>query len=446
MKYRYIGFALMSCLLLSCEMKKDLFGQLKDDSETESTENYGVLDLELTSEKEADIPESKGGTGVTGSETVVLDINEFSVEVLDESGNQVAYYASYADLKAEDGLLLPAGNYTIRATLGDDVNAGFDTPFYSGENTCEITAKEVAKIITSCVLSNKKVTFRCSDEFLEKFEDDYSIVIDNNLGALTTTQEETRANYLKDTGILQFTVYASMREGGKSLVYNYDLSKNEQVLTYNNILVDLDIVTPTIPDDPEDPVDPDEPVDPGDPEEPVDTTTVTPPTIKVDVTLIEKEYIIEIPSDFVDSSGSGSGGSSGGGTTEDTSTPTITGTIDGTSFDVNTAQTITSSTSSVIINMYVPTGLETLTVAITIGTLVNNMTLDLLDSSAVATINSLLSASGKSLSVPSKGDKGNLKFDISPFLSLLESSNTFKVTVGDANGKSATATITLNKQ
>ena len=169
MKYKYLLLLLFSLLFFSCEMKKEILGQT-DKGQTDDTtvENQGLLDLELKPEKEADIPVSKGGS-TTGSQTVILDVNEFAIDIIDVNGNTVKHYDSYADLKNEGGLLLPAGHYSIRATLGEDVNAGFDKPFYSGTNVCEITPQEVAKVITDCVLSNKKVTFRCSDDFLKKF-------------------------------------------------------------------------------------------------------------------------------------------------------------------------------------------------------------------------------------------------------------------------------------
>lgn len=444
-QYLYTLLLASAFLFFSCEMKKDIFGQGNKGETEVTTEGQGILDLELKPQKEAEIPESKGG--ITGSEVVVLDVNEFAIDILDANSIVVKHYDSYADLKSEGGLLLPGGNYMIRATLGDDVNAGFDKPFYSGTNVCEITPQEVAKVITDCVLSNKKVTFHCSDEFLKKFEDDYSIVIDNNAGALTTKREETRVTYLKNTGILQFTVYATLKNGSRTLVYNYDMSKNEQVQQYNNILVDLDLVEDTPPTDPDEP---DEPVDPGDPELPDDSVTVKAPVIKVDVSLVEKEFIIEIPSDFVDAgdSGDNTGGNEkpGGGDTDVTNAkPTITGTMDGKSFDVGTEQTFTSSTKSVIINLYLPTGLNALNVGVNIGSSIK-LPLDLLDSSSIDQINELLASSGKKLTVPSKGDKGNLKFDISPFLSMLDIENSFVVTVKDDNGKSANATITLKKK
>ncbi len=325
MNMKYIMCLFFASLtLFSCEMKKELFGQTdKDKIDNSTSENDGLLDLELKPIGEVNIPDSKGDN-ITGGDIVTLDVNGFAVDVFDDKDNLVKHYQSYADFKNEGGLLLPAGNYSIRATMGDDVSAGFDKPYYSGSQVCEITPQEVAKVITECVLSNKKVTFRCTDEFLKKFKDDYSIVVDNNLGVITTSKDETRALYLKNTGILQFTIYTTTVEGSKHLVYNYDLSKNDQVMEYNNILIDLDLVEE--PTEPEIPVDPEEPTDPGDPVlPPTDTVIVKTPAIKVDISLIEKDFIIEIPSDFIESGGDGGNENPGGGEDPKPAKPTIVG-------------------------------------------------------------------------------------------------------------------------
>lgn len=80
-------------------MKKEILGQT-DKGQTDDTtvENQGLLDLELKPEKEADIPVSKGGS-TTGSQTVILDVNEFAIDIIDVNGNTVKHYDSYADLK-----------------------------------------------------------------------------------------------------------------------------------------------------------------------------------------------------------------------------------------------------------------------------------------------------------------------------------------------------------
>lgn len=319
-------------LFSSCEMKRDLMGEVEKPTTGGGAnvplKDAGLLDLELKPHKEPNI-DTKGN--ISGSDVVVLDVNEFAVDILDSIGSLVKHYPSYADFKREGGLLLPAGTYSIRATLGDDVNAGYDAPFYSGSNTCEVTPKEVVKVITDCALSNKKVVFRCSKEFLAEFKDDYSIVLNNGNGVLQTSKDESRTAYLKNTGSLEFTAYVTTRKGNKALTYNFDMGKDDQVQEYNNILVDLKIVSdsgipePGDPDDPNNPDEPGEPEDPGDPEDPEEPSKpnvpVSKPIIKVDISLVEKDYIIEIPSSFVESEDpdepsnpGGDGDGDGGGT------------------------------------------------------------------------------------------------------------------------------------
>lgn len=359
MTHKTILFGLYITLLLSffsCEMKKDLMGEV-DKPTTGGGANVplkdaGLLDLELKPHKEPTI-DTKGN--ISGSDVVVLDVNEFAVDILDSIGDLVKHYPSYADFKTEGGLLLSAGTYSIRATLGNDVNAGYDAPFYSGTNTCEVTPKEVVKVITDCVLSNKKVVFRCSKEFLAEFKDDYSIVLNNGNGVLQTSKDESRTAYLKNTGSLEFTAYVTTRKGNKALTYNFDMGKDEQVQEYNNILVDLKIVSDSgipEPGDPDDPNNPGEPGDPGDPEEPSGPNIpVSKPIIKVDISLIEKEYIIEIPSSFVESEDpeepSDPGGDGGGTATK----PSIKG--DG--FNIDNAIEVPISNPNKVVKVSIDT-------------------------------------------------------------------------------------------
>lgn len=440
MKYKYLLLLLFSLLFFSCEMKKEILGQT-DKGQTDDTtvENQGLLDLELKPEKEADIPVSKGGS-TTGSQTVILDVNEFAIDIIDVNGNTVKHYDSYADLKNEGGLLLPAGHYSIRATLGEDVNAGFDKPFYSGTNVCEITPQEVAKVITDCVLSNKKVTFRCSDDFLKKFNDDYSIVIDNKVGALTTQNGEKRTTYLKNTGILQFTVYATMKNGGKTLVYNYGMSKNEDIQQYNNILIDLDLEEgDSSPDEPDD----NEPVEPDDPIVPDDSVSVKNPVIKVDISLIEKEYVIEIPSDFIDAGGEGDGGddNEGGDTV---AKPTIVGDA---GLDISQPIEISGAGNKTVrVKINTPGKLASLVVKITSSTLEALLPavgltseFDICDEGLKETLSKLgLSATKGATSTT---------FDISSFMPMIAGLGggdyLFTITATDQLGQKASKTLTV---
>lgn len=454
------------CMLLplfsACEMKKDLFGSNNGDVLT--YENVGLLDIEIEAEREAELESDRI---TTLEETDALKPEEFAIEIADSTGQVVKSFPSLAAMKEAGELLLPVGTYSVHAAYGADVNAGFNSPYYAGDTTCVIADRQVLKVLVRCVLQNKKVQFAVNEEFRSMFASDYSIVVDNGTGILMLSKSQLGSAFFKNTGALRFSLYATTYEG-QVHTYTCDLSDNEQVLAHNNIFVELGAV-PTIPDqpggvDPDEPNEPDEPDDPiepdPEPDEPDESKPDVPvaPVIKVDVTLIEKDYVIEIPSNFVENSKPGTSNGDtpttpGEGENTDPSDPgqpeestdvTITGKIDGKSFDVNQTQTVSDDTKSVVINLYLPTGLEELTVDVSIGDIF--LPLDLLDASAVAAINGILSGMGKTLTVPAKGSKGNLTFDISAFIGMLDTNNSFKLYVKDKNGKDDTATIKLTKK
>ena len=424
----------------------------------------GLLDIEIEAEREAELESDRI---TTLEETDALKPEEFAIEIADSTGQVVKSFPSLAAMKEAGELLLPVGTYSVHAAYGADVNAGFNSPYYAGDTTCVIADRQVLKVLVRCVLQNKKVQFAVNEEFRSMFVSDYSIVVDNGTGILMLSKSQLGSAFFKNTGALRFSLYATTYEG-QVHTYTCDLSDNEQVLAHNNIFVELGAV-PTIPDqpggvDPDEPDEPDEPDDPiepdPEPDEPDESKPDVPvaPVIKVDVTLIEKDYVIEIPSNFVENSKPGTGNGDtpttpGEGENTDPSDPgqpeestdvTITGKIDGKSFDVNQTQTVSDNTKSVVINLYLPTGLEELTVDVSIGDIF--LPLDLLDASAVAAINGILSGMGKTLTVPAKGSKGNLTFDISAFIGMLDTNNSFKLYVKDKNGKDDTATIKLTKK
>lgn len=460
-----ISYIILFCLpfLFSCEMKKDLLGGGKDsEDEKPSYENIGLLNLELKPEKEAVVPGTKGDEE---SGEIELNPEDFAVAILDSTGLTVAEYESYAEMKNDGHLLLPAGKYSIIASYGDNPNAGFNTPYYTGDTSCVVSEKEVVNLVAKCRLGNKKVQVVCSDDFLSQFNEDYSIVIDNGEGALKLGKDEKRIPYLKNTGILRFTMYATTHDE-VAHTFSHDLSKGDLVNSHNNVLISLGTV-PNVPDgddnnnnkpdDSEEPEEPDDP-EPDDPNNPDNTekpdVPVKSPIIKVDVSLVEKDYVIEIPSDFVESdkpdTPGGDDNNQGGsdddnqGGSDTQKKISITGTLNGKSFDLGTTQTVTAS-SKVVINLYLPTGLDALDVYVEIGSEIK-LSLDLLDASSVAEVNGILAGLGKKLSVPSKGQSGNLKFDISPFMGMLDTNNSFKVSIKDKNGEKTNATIKLTKK
>lgn len=444
----------LCCLLffVSCEMKKDLFGQGQGNEEEGVPENVGLLDLHVVAEREAAVPGTKGEAE---TEDLYLATDDFCVSILDSVGQVVKSYDSYAALKADGELLLPAGKYTVRAFSGDDPDAGFDAPYYEGDTTCVISAKEVVKIETNCRLSNKKVQFDLSDRFFDRFRSDYTIVVDNGTGVLTISSDELRSAYLRNTGTLRFTIYTTTYKG-ESYTYSCDLSKDEQIKEHNNLYIKLDAIDakPDVPGEPGDPDnpgsdEPGEPSEPGEPEEPTKPEyPVAAPTIKVDVSLVEKNYIIEVPSDFVEVDKPDVPDTPGGN--EPGEGDKLLPSIVGQGFNISEAIVVPLSNAqrTVKVNINTPGKLASLQVSISesmweaLDLVGIDHKFDMCNLSA--DLEKKLKEVG--LATPNKGAVSNV-FDITSFVPLIaivgEGTYSFSIRAVDEAGKSASATLTI---
>lgn len=449
-----ITYWALCCLLLfvSCEMKKDLFGQGQGNEEEGVPENVGLLDLHVVAEREAAVPGTKGETE---NEDIYLATDDFCVSILDSVGQVVKSYDSYAVLKADGELLLPAGKYTVRAFSGDDPDAGFDAPYYEGDTTFVVSAKEVVKIEANCRLSNKKVQFDLSDQFFDSFRSDYTIVVDNGTGVLTISSDELRSAYLRNTGTLRFTIYTTTYKG-ESYTYSCDLSKDEQIKEHNNLYIKLDAIDarpdepgePSDPDNPgpDEPSEPDEPEGPTDPEKPEYPSSA--PTIKVDVSLVEKNYIIEVPSDFVEVDKPDVPDTPGGN--EPGEGDKLLPSIVGQGFNISEAIVVPKSKPerTVKVNINTPGKLASLQVSISesmwealdmVG-IDHNFDMCNLSADLEKKLSDL------ELAIPTKGAVSNV-FDITSFVPLIaivgEGTYSFSIKAVDEAGKSASATLTI---
>lgn len=410
----------------SCEMKDDLFG--KKPSREDLPKEVGLLDLKLDPQKEKTIT----GNATRASDTdESLDVSDFSVKIIDENGEVVEEYASYADI---DEVLLATGKYQVVATKGELRDAAYDTPYYEGKDSCEITSQEVSSLVTPCVLSNKKITVAYTDEFLERFKEDYEIVMTNGEGVLTLKSDEEKKPFFKTTDQLDFVLHATTRSGLETQ-YFCDLYNDPTVKEYNNIVVRLDVDPETDPTP-----DPEPNPDPDDPSETPDS--LKRPVIKVDIQLVEREYTITIPSDFVsgdDGNGGNSGGDDGGSTTAK---------IKWSGTDISSPITLNSaggSTPSVVVNISMPTGVEAMTVDISTNNSNFEGAVDLIGSHL-----NMLALTENQLSLLSQVSKGQktIAFDVSSFMPLLANelfvgTHRFKIYVKDQSGVSDTKTLTV---
>lgn len=421
----------------SCELKKDLKGQTVVPSvpgEELPVDSLGLLDLQLTPPKEA-VPKTKAISGSDVDVVILESIKDFSVDILDEKGAVVMHYNTYQEMKESGELLLPAGKYSIVAQLGELVEAGFDMPFYEGKQTCTINPKEVARVITKCALANKKLVIECKDDFLDKYNDDYSIVLTNGNGVLNTYKGEERVAYFKSSDKLDMYIYASSKDG-KDYVFHKDIMDDELLSQYNSIHVTLEPDSMFVPKPEPDPEpDPNPTPDPDpDPDDPNVTPgdTIWVQGIKVDITLLDNEVAIVIPSDFIKPGDSDDEEKPDGDTPTE---PTIKGKGD---LVVGKPYTVTA-TSKVAVTMTIPTGLKALSVVADVkGAGVLNFDMLNLDSEQAKLFSGV--------TLPKKNQKGSITFDISGFmgmLSILSGEHTFTITLTDNNGKFVKATLIL---
>lgn len=93
---------------------------------------------------------------------------------------------------------LPVGPYVVKAATGDNDEAAFNEPYYTGEATVDIVADTEHSLEIVCYLSNVKVTVDFSME-IEKNFSDYKVIVTNSRGGSLVFEDETltEAGYFK---------------------------------------------------------------------------------------------------------------------------------------------------------------------------------------------------------------------------------------------------------
>lgn len=186
---RFLSFCLMAVLLCACN---DL--DLKDEN---GTDEQGSLSLELSVDSKSVV--TRNGAG----DVPQLDLDQFWVEIYKkvsdgmDSGIRL-YRKQYVEAK-NDQILLNAGDYYLRAKLGDSLGVGFTKPFYMAEE--EFTVRPQTKeYITACAaLANVKVSVSFGDNFKEYYPDYYVRVRHTEAkikSALKFKKDETHSGYI----------------------------------------------------------------------------------------------------------------------------------------------------------------------------------------------------------------------------------------------------------
>lgn len=212
---RFLIFCVMTLLLSACN---DLV--LSDEG---GAEQQGSLSLELNVD-DSGVHTRNGDAGSPAE----LDLDQFWVEIYKkvsdgmDSGIRL-YRKQYVEAK-NDQILLNAGEYYLRAKLGDSLGVGFTKPFYMAEEEFTVRPQTKEYVSACAMLSNVKVSVNFGANFKEYYPDYYVRVRHSEpkiKSVLKFTKEETRSGYIHHGEII-LEVCADFKGDGNWKYYILD--------------------------------------------------------------------------------------------------------------------------------------------------------------------------------------------------------------------------------
>lgn len=114
--------------------------------------------------------------------------------VLLQEDDTIKVYNDYLTEVKGERLILPVGTYTVSVQSNHDGKAGWETPFYTGQETVEVKQGEITNAKVVCTIANTKVSVVYAEMMKEKFID-YQTTVSNESGELTYARDEYRAGF-----------------------------------------------------------------------------------------------------------------------------------------------------------------------------------------------------------------------------------------------------------
>lgn len=155
--------------------------------------------IELDASPEAKTRVSESGDGLLGkvatrTDEVVPKSEDFALFLL--KGETVAKrWEKVADLS--DTEKIPVGEYTLKASYGDQKKEGFDSPYYEGSTSIRIFDKEDTSVDLTCYLACVQLTVNCS-EAVQKYFKTFTMQARSKTGTpIDIAKTEIRSTYLQ---------------------------------------------------------------------------------------------------------------------------------------------------------------------------------------------------------------------------------------------------------
>lgn len=168
--------------IISCGKDENIF---KD--------SYGYLKMNISSNDEINIETKAPG-------------DVYAFDIVDASNRVVESYSDHRELDGQPIKLKP-GAYTINATTGEDVAAGWDSPFYVGTKNVDIVSNNTTTANVVCYINNVKVLVVLDESVTEKFRKVYVTVSNpvNNGSLVYKYAEGATDNTINREGYFAFT-------------------------------------------------------------------------------------------------------------------------------------------------------------------------------------------------------------------------------------------------
>lgn len=418
--------------LTSCEMKDEIKGG-KDSSEV----GYLELGVSVDAKKNQITKAAENtDTGTVGN----YSADDFPVIITGVTNSEFSKkYNTYKELQAEGAIELPVGNYKIESHSAEELKDVMDQPYFAGNTNLSILKGVKSDATVLCGMLNTKISLSYESQFLASMQD-WTITISDGKHIITYTGTSSNSGtpqpkyvvIAENTSKLIVTVTGTKIDGEKVNESRNITKPTGSNSEYWGAADDLSIKMNI--------------------NEAIVVPGVSGITITVDVTFAETEDTVEIEVTPEE----------GGGTNpnpetpeEPSSLPTITSDYLGTPITgIFDGETITNTPEAALVNIKADAGLKSLQVKITAGNTgfagaLEPLGLD--QGKDLLTLDSSNSMDGILIEVlkplPQTGDKA-YSLDIAKFISMMgafgvtnSTGHQFDITVVDANGKEAKATL-----
>ena len=152
-----------------------LFSAISCARELEQGGGYGSLSVDLEQDTSEDIV-LKSLVDPAQDQIFTLDF----IRTYKDGTSKSEGTCRHTDIPSE-GFSLPVGRYVVKASCGENAEAAFGEPFYTGEAGVEILANAQSKVNITTYLSNVKVTVDFTDEIKAGFKE-YNVTVRNSRG------------------------------------------------------------------------------------------------------------------------------------------------------------------------------------------------------------------------------------------------------------------------